>query len=79
MDNKDFNKDMEQAIFDGINNMFDIMAENVAKKIALDIIQMVDEELTTEPASERKELIYLKIAEHLQNHVEKMSGEVKVE
>lgn len=79
MADKDFNEEMARAIMDGLNNMFDTMAENVAKKIAQDIIQMVDEELTTEPARERKELIYLKIAEQLQNHVEEMSGEVKVE
>lgn len=79
MDDKDFNKEMVQAVMDGINNMFDAMAENVANKMAQDIIQMVEEELTCEPAKGRKELIYLKIAEALQNHVEKMSGEVKVE
>lgn len=79
MADKDFNEEMARAIIDGMNVMFDTMAENVAKKMAQDIIQMVEEELTCEPAKERKELIYLKIAEHLQNHVEKMSGEVKVE
>lgn len=75
----EFGDEMIRAMMDGINNMFDAMAENVARKLAEDMIKMVEEELTSEPAKQRKELIYLKIAEHLQNHVEKMSGEVKVE
>lgn len=75
----EFGDEMLRAMMDGINNMFDAMAENVARKLAQDIIKMLEEELTSEPAKQRKELIYLKIAEHLQNHVEKMSGEVKVE
>lgn len=79
MDNNDYENNFEQVLRDGVNNMLDAMAENVAKKIAHDIIDMVEEELKTPAIVARKPLIYMKIVECLEKHVEKMSGEVKVE
>jgi RNA 3'-terminal phosphate cyclase len=70
---------MSRILEEGINNLFDAMAENVAKKIAKSIVEMVEEGLTDDVAKGRKTLIYMKIAEYLEKHVEKMSGEVKVE
>jgi RNA 3'-terminal phosphate cyclase len=79
MDNNEFENDMSRILEEGINNLFDAMAENVAKKIAKSIVEMVEEGLTDDVAKGRKTLIYMKIAEYLEKHVEKMSGEVKVE
>ena len=79
MDNNEFENDMYRILEEGINNLFDAMAENVAKRIAKNIVEMVEEELTDEVAKGRKPLIYMKISEYLEKHVEKMSGEVKVE
>lgn len=79
MSNNEFENDMARVLEEGINNLFDAMAENVAKRLAKNIIEMVEEGLTDEVAKGRKPLIYMKIAEYLEKHVEKMSGEVKVE
>lgn len=79
MNNNEFENDMARILEEGINNLFDAMAENVAKKIAKSIVEMVEEGLTDDVAKGRKPLIYMKIAEYLEKHVEKMSGEVKVE
>jgi hypothetical protein len=79
MDNNEFENDMSRILEEGINNLFDAMAENVAMKIAKSIVEMVEEGLTDDVAKGRKTLIYMKIAEYLEKHVEKMSGEVKVE
>ena len=79
MSDNEFENDMSRILEEGINNLFDAMAENVAKKIAKSIVEMVEEGLTDDVAKGRKTLIYMKIAEYLEKHVEKMSGEVKVE
>lgn len=79
MDNNEFENDMSRILEEGINNLFDAMAENVAKKIAKSIVEMVEEGLTDDVARGRKTIIYMKIAEYLEKHVENMSGEVKVE
>ena len=79
MADNEFENDMARVLEEGINNLFDAMAENIAKRIAKNIVEMVEEGLTDEVAKGRKTLIYMKIAEYLEKHVEKMSGEVKVE
>lgn len=79
MADKEFENDMSRILEEGINNLFDAMAENVAKKIAKSIVEMVEKGLTDDVAKGRETLIYMKIAEYLEKHVEKMSGEVKVE
>lgn len=79
MSDNEFENDMSRVLEEGINNLLDAMAENIAKRIGKNIVEMVDEELTDEFTKVRKPLIYMKISEYLEKHVENMSGEVKVE
>lgn len=79
MDNRDFDGEIEQMFIDGLDNLFDAIAEKMAKKLADGIIEEIENVLDDPMAVARKPLIYMKIAERLQKHVEETSGKVKVE
>ncbi len=79
MDNNEFERDIANILLDNIENLMDVMAEQVAKKIAHDIIEVTEDAVDEVHLVQRKPLIYLKIAEELRRYAENMSGEVKVE
>ena len=79
MADNDFEREMANIFLDNIEKLMDLMAEQVAKKIAHDVIEVTEDAVDEAHLVQRKPLIYLKIAEELQRHVDKMSGEVKVE
>lgn len=76
MANNEFEKIMAEAI---MNCLMDAMAEQVAKKVAHDLIDITESTIDEAHLLERKSLIYLTIINELQKQVDKMSGEVKVE
>lgn len=76
MDNNEFGKEMANII---INTIMDAMAEQVAKKVAHDLIDITESTIDEAHLIERKPLIYLTIINEIQRQVEKISGEVKVE
>ena len=79
MADNDFEREMANIFLDNIENLMDVMAEQVAKKIAHDIIEVTESAVDEVHLVQRKPLIYLKIAEELRFYAENMSGEVKVE
>lgn len=79
MADNEFERELSNIFLDNIEKLMDVMAEQVAKKIAHDIIEVTEDAVDETHLVQRKPLIYLKIAEELQRHVDKMSGEVKVE
>lgn len=79
MDNNEFEKNIANILLDNAEKLMDVLAEQVAKKIAHDIIEITEDTVDEAHLVQRKPLIYSKIAEELQRHVDKMSGEVKVE
>lgn len=76
MDNNEFGKEMANVI---MNTLMDAMAEQVAKKVAHDLIDITESAIDESHLVERKPLIYLTIINEIQRQVEKISGEVKVE
>ncbi len=76
MADNEFGKEMANVI---MNTLMDVMAEQVAKKVAHDLIDITESKIDDIRLIERKPLIYLTIINEIQRHVDKMSGEVKVE
>lgn len=76
MDDNEIGKAMANVI---MNTLMDVMAEQVAKKVANDLIDITESTIDEAHLVERKPLIYLTIINELQKQVDKMSGEVKVE
>jgi len=79
MDNNEFEREMANILLDNIEELMDVMAEKVAKKVANDFVELIESTIDEEHLVQRRPLIYTTIAKELQNYVEKISGEVKVE
>lgn len=79
MNDDEFARELSRLTLDALNSLMDSIAEMTAKNLAKEVINSIEEELSDPQLVERKPLIYLKIIEHLQKHVDEMSGEVKVE
>ena len=79
MADNEFEKNMADIILDNLENLMDVMAVQVAKKVANDLIELTESTIDEAHLVQRRPLIYTTIAKELQNYVEKISGEVKVE
>lgn len=79
MADNEFEKNMADIILDNLENLMDVMAEQVAKKVANDLIELTESTIDEAHLVQRRPLIYTTIANELKKYVEKISGEVKVE
>lgn len=73
-------KDEDKRITDALENLMDIQAEVAAEEFAKNLIDTIEQSGDgCEEYNQRIPLIYMKMIEKLQEHLEKISGEVKVE
>ena len=79
MENNDFSRELLEILRQKIDETMDVCAERMAKEIAKGMFEEVEGGLTDPMTRERIPLIYLKVIEELQKHIEEMSGKVKVE
>lgn len=79
MENNDFSREMLEILRQKIDETMDACAEQMAKELAKGMFEEVEGGLTDPLTRERIPLIYMKVIEELQKHLEEMSGKVKVE
>ena len=78
MENNDFSREMLEILRQKMDEAMDACAEQMAKEIAKGVFEEVEGGLTDPMTRERIPLIYMKVIEELQKHLEEMSGKVKI-